>query len=234
MSGCGRTSSGPAATSGFSGEISMADASVPGSASTWSAGPSGPGHPPHDRRARLRGMIEHETEIPWADSPSATRNVADLVAGHAARTPDRTALVEPGGQRRTLTWTELDHDITAVAAGLAGQLVAGQRLGLSGPNSIEFVVAYLGALRAGIVVVPLSPKLTAPGCPRCSSSPAPTCCSPPEDPKIPGVRHLPLTRRRRTRPRGRRRRGIRWTRRRTRSRSRCCSPPRERLACPRR
>ena len=38
----GVSSSGPAAASGFSGEISMADASVPGSASTWSAGPSGP------------------------------------------------------------------------------------------------------------------------------------------------------------------------------------------------
>ena len=139
-------------------------------------------------------MIEHETEIPWADSPHPTRNVADLVAGHAARTPDRTALVEPGGQRRSLTWAELDHDITAVAAGLAGQLVAGQRLGLSGPNSIEFVVAYLGALRAGIVVVPLSPKLTAVGLPKMLEFTGTHVLLAPEDPKITGVRHLPLTR----------------------------------------
>ena len=123
-------------------------------------------------------MTEHETEIPWADAGAATRNLADLVAGHAARTPDRTALVEPGAERRTLTWAELDHEVTAVAAGLAGQMVAGQRLGLSGPNSIEFVVAYLGALRAGIVVVPLDPESRPPpGCPRCSSSPVPTCWS---------------------------------------------------------
>ena len=120
-------------------------------------------------------------------------NLADLVAGHAARTPDRTALVEPGAERRTLTWAELDHDVTAVAAGLASQMVAGQRLGLSGPNSIEFVLAYLGALRAGIVVVPLNPNLTAAGLPKMLEFTGTHVLVTPEDPEIPGVRHLPLT-----------------------------------------
>ena len=138
-------------------------------------------------------MTEHETEIPWAESGAATRNLADLVAGHAARTPDRTALVEPGAERRTLTWAELDHHVTAVAAGLASQMVAGQRLGLSGPNSIEFVLAYLGALRAGIVVVPLNPNLTAAGLPKMLEFTGTHVLVTPEDPEIPGVRHLPLT-----------------------------------------
>ena len=88
----------------------------------------------------------------------------------------------------------LDHDVTAVAAGLAGQLVAGQRLGLSGPNSIEFVLAYLGALRAGVVVVPLSPKLTAAGLPKMLEFTGTHVLLAPADPKITGVRHLPLTR----------------------------------------
>ena len=72
--------------------------------------------------------------------------------------------------------------------------MAGQRLGLSGPNSIEFVLAYLGALRAGIVVVPLSPKLTAAGLPKMLEFTGTHVLLAPEDPKITGVRHLPLTR----------------------------------------
>ena len=45
--------------------------------------------------------------------------------------------------------------------GLAGHGVAGQRVGLVGPNSVEFVVAYLAVLRAGLVAVPVDPDLPA-------------------------------------------------------------------------
>ena len=96
-------------------------------------------------------------------------------------------------ERRTLSWAELDRDLNAVAAGLAGQMVAGQRLGLRGPNSIEFVLAYLGALRSGIVVVPLNPGLTSAGLPKMLEFTGTHVLCAPEDPKIAGVRHLPLT-----------------------------------------
>jgi long-chain acyl-CoA synthetase len=97
----------------------------------------------------------------------AWSNLADLVAARAAERPQATALVEPGppagtGPRRTLTWAELDARVSAVAAGLARHgLVAGQRLGLLGPGSAAWVVGYLAALRAGVVVVPLNPQSTA-------------------------------------------------------------------------
>lgn len=92
----------------------------------------------------------------------ALTNLADLVARHAEQTPEAIALVQPRPTRRTLTWAEFDQLVTGVAAGLAGHdLVAGQRVGLLGVNSIDFVVAYFAALRAGLVVVPINPQGTA-------------------------------------------------------------------------
>lgn len=83
-------------------------------------------------------------------------NLAALVACQAERWPDRVALVEPG--QESLTWADLRRRVDGVAAGLtATGLVAGQRVGLDGPNSVSWVVGYLGALRAGLVVVPTDP-----------------------------------------------------------------------------
>jgi long-chain acyl-CoA synthetase len=83
------------------------------------------------------------------------------VASWAATDGHRIALIERAESRRALTWSELDGRVGAVAAGLAGHgLVAGHRVALLGPNSVEFIVAYLAALRAGLVVVPLNPECT--------------------------------------------------------------------------
>ncbi len=61
-----------------------------------------------------------------------------------------------------MTWAELEGRIDAVAAGLAAHgLVAGHRVAICGPNSIEFVVAYFATLRAGYVAVPINPDSTA-------------------------------------------------------------------------
>lgn len=83
-------------------------------------------------------------------------NIAELASIQAGRRPDELALVEPGV--RAVTWAELEARVAAASAGLAGVgLVAGQRVGLDGPNSIAWVIGYLGALRAGLVVVPTDP-----------------------------------------------------------------------------
>jgi len=77
-----------------------------------------------------------------------------------ARTdPDSTALIV-GAQRRRITYAELlglvvDHCAVLKSRGLrAGDVVA-----LQASNSIGFVVALLGAARAGVVVAPLDPAL---------------------------------------------------------------------------
>lgn len=90
------------------------------------------------------------------EAVSRFSNLSQLVTVQAERRPDRLAVVEPGV--RAVTWAELDRRVDAVAAGLvAGGLLAGQRIGLDGPNTIAWVVGYLAALRAGLVVVPTDP-----------------------------------------------------------------------------
>jgi len=87
------------------------------------------------------------------------RNLASLVRQAAAEGGERDALWCDG---RTLTWAEVDAQVDALAAGVRGLgLRPGDRLALLLGNSIEFVVAYFGALRAGLVVVPMNPAYTA-------------------------------------------------------------------------
>jgi long-chain acyl-CoA synthetase len=96
-------------------------------------------------------------------SPPLT-NLAQLVAEQARSRPDRVAILQPaqpGRHRRERTWAELDALIDTVAARLAGHgLVAGHRVAICGPNSLDFVVAYFAVLRAGFVAVPLNPDLS--------------------------------------------------------------------------
>lgn len=87
------------------------------------------------------------------------RNLADLVGRAASDQPDKIALIDGG---RTLTWHELEHAVDGFAAGVAARsLHPGDRVGLLLPNSIEFVVAYFGVLRAGLVALPLNTAYTA-------------------------------------------------------------------------
>lgn len=83
-------------------------------------------------------------------------DVADLVAEAAAGRGDRLALVEVGG--RTLTWSQLEDQVARFATGLGDLgVIAGQRVMLVLGNRLEFVVAYLGTLRAQAVAVPVNP-----------------------------------------------------------------------------
>ena len=75
----------------------------------------------------------------------------------ASARPDHAALVV-GATR--WTWSDLDRLTDAAAAGFRTTLDPGDRVGLVLGNRWEFVVAYLGALRAGMVAVPLNPGFT--------------------------------------------------------------------------
>ena len=88
------------------------------------------------------------------------RSVYDLVSRSAARTPRRLAIVDG---RRRLSWEELAAAVEATAAGLrAAGLAVGDRLVAQLPTGLELVEVYLGALRAGIIVVPVNPAYTLP------------------------------------------------------------------------
>ncbi|MSO27196.1 MAG: hypothetical protein EXQ60_03915 [Candidatus Nanopelagicales bacterium] len=87
-------------------------------------------------------------------------NIAEFVRNSARNYPTQVAVIDAD---RSLTWAELDAQVDAFACGLLQRgLHAGERVaGLLG-NSADFVVAYFGILRAGLVAVPLNPAYTAP------------------------------------------------------------------------
>jgi acyl-CoA synthetase (AMP-forming)/AMP-acid ligase II len=98
---------------------------------------------------------DQDTAVRLLDAGRLETNLADLVTRQVAAQPGAVALVQPMPMRRTMTWAELDRRIDAVAAGLSAHgLVAGHRIAIVGPNSIEFVVAYFATLRAGYVAAP--------------------------------------------------------------------------------
>jgi acyl-CoA synthetase (AMP-forming)/AMP-acid ligase II len=59
------------------------------------------------------------------------------------------------GRAITLTWRELDERVDAVAARLSEIATPGERAAVLAAQSADYVVAFLGAIRAGLVAVPL-------------------------------------------------------------------------------
>jgi long-chain acyl-CoA synthetase len=85
-------------------------------------------------------------------------NLADLVRNAAQRVPGRAALLFRGA---ATSWRELDDAVDHAAAGLrALGLEPGDRVGLQLGNVPDFPIAYFGALRAGLVAVPLNTTYT--------------------------------------------------------------------------
>jgi long-chain acyl-CoA synthetase len=80
--------------------------------------------------------------------------------GTAAREiPDAAAIVTPGA---TVSFGELNRRHRLLAGALqAGGVGAGERIGVISANAPEFLEVTSGALRAGIVPVPINPLLTA-------------------------------------------------------------------------
>ena len=85
-------------------------------------------------------------------------NVAELLSRAASQEPDKTVLSE-AATGRTVTFSGLEDLVQRVVQGLSDAgMVAGYRVMIATGNRIEFVAAYLGALRAGMVVVPVNPR----------------------------------------------------------------------------
>lgn len=83
---------------------------------------------------------------------------SDLVRRAARTDPDATALVD-GVDR--VSRHRLDREVTAAALGLrAAGLIAGDRVTLQLGTGADFVRLYLGALRAGLIAVPVNPSYT--------------------------------------------------------------------------
>jgi long-chain acyl-CoA synthetase len=90
----------------------------------------------------------------------AGTSLAALVRAAAGRRPDAPAVVAAGER---LSWAELDAAVDRAAAGYAARgLVAGERVAVQLANGLPWLRAVLGALRAGLVVVPVNTAYTDP------------------------------------------------------------------------
>ena len=76
------------------------------------------------------------------------------VARNAAAWPDKRAVVCEGKAR---TWRDFDRRINRIARTLAGMGIGrGDKIAILAANSIEYLETFMGGLRAGACVVPLS------------------------------------------------------------------------------
>jgi malonyl-CoA/methylmalonyl-CoA synthetase len=85
-------------------------------------------------------------------------HITDFLARAAANEhADKPAFV---CKDRTLTWRELHDEVEQFAAHILGAVSGSEQqiVGILLPNSWQFVVAYLGILRAGHIVLPLDPS----------------------------------------------------------------------------
>lgn len=90
---------------------------------------------------------------------SSFATIAGLIGLHAKEAPERRAIVQ---EDEALSYAQLDRLMDRVAAGLQRDgIKAGDVIAICAATSIAYAVVYLGALRAGVVVAPLSPGATA-------------------------------------------------------------------------
>ncbi|GIH08716.1 long-chain acyl-CoA synthetase [Rhizocola hellebori] len=83
-------------------------------------------------------------------------NFASLLRDKAGAQPGRVAL---HSRESSWTWTDLDALVDRAAAGLLAS--GATKVAICLPNTIEFVVALLGTIRAGLIAVPVNPAFTA-------------------------------------------------------------------------
>src|SRR4051795_11626832 len=126
-----------------------------------------------------------------------------LVRAAARRRPDAPAVI--AGEER-LSWGQLDAAVDRAAAGYAALgLRPGDRAAIQLPNGVRWLCAALGALRVGLIVVPVNTAYTDRNSSTSSPTRAPSSSSPtPTGPRSPAsgsarVRPTPTARRRRWR-----------------------------------
>lgn len=84
----------------------------------------------------------------------AAETVSGLIAARARQHPGKPALVVDGTE---LTYGELDLAVSEVARGLlATDAAPGDSVGILLPNRAEYLLAWFGAARAGLVEVPVN------------------------------------------------------------------------------
>jgi acyl-CoA synthetase (AMP-forming)/AMP-acid ligase II len=106
------------------------------------------------------GWRQHLPEVADAESFASglgNETIPALAAASAAAVPGRVAITVDG---EPVTHAELDDAAARVASWLARRVRPGDRVLFAGRSSLGFVRCYLGALRAGAVIVLANPGYT--------------------------------------------------------------------------
>jgi long-chain acyl-CoA synthetase len=103
-------------------------------------------------------LDHYDPGVPASLEPYPQRTVLDYVADHARDRPGSVAVLFKGAK---LTFSELERLSDGFAGGLAQlQVARGDRVGLLLPNCPQFLIAELGAWKAGAIVAALNPTLS--------------------------------------------------------------------------
>jgi len=95
-------------------------------------------------------------------SPIAHMSLPALLLQRATETPDALAYIfmDPEvtgtGAAETLTWAQLHRKSLVLADELRLHGAPGDRAAIMAPQGLDYIVAFLGALQAGFIAVPLS------------------------------------------------------------------------------
>ena len=97
---------------------------------------------------------------PYPEVEIPPLSLSAYVMGEAAGRGDKPALID-GATGAVTTYAELAERVARTAAGLAGQGIGkGDAVGLLGPNSADWVVAFHAASALGAIVTSVNPLLT--------------------------------------------------------------------------
>src|SRR4051794_5989597 len=109
----------------------------------------------------------HTRPVETPDAASRPHTLAGAVRRAALMRPDYPALVTPGPGESVLTWAELDDAVDDAARrllALAGPRADAHppRVAIALPNGTDFAITLFGAMRAGLIAVPVNPGYTDP------------------------------------------------------------------------
>ena len=114
----------------------------------------------YTHRVQKIWLSSYPAGVPAQIDPASVRSLREMAEESCARFAERAAFTQMG---RTLRYAELEALSSAFGAWLQQEagLERGDRLAIMLPNVLQYPVAMLGALRAGLTVVNTNPLYTA-------------------------------------------------------------------------